>query len=1623
MQNDDKLNELIGYQDYLKKVNNPNQTDARLSGLIGYDAYQRKQTENNPVQSHAMAVNKERQAANAYARIRAGKMAAGDHKHSASAKVAPGAWAANRGSEEAQTKRLLDEAENTVFYDDFGGQFSANYTLGELTVETNLAWNKYLEQPTYKNRQRAQELDQALQQFTANNQDALDDEGVRAGWISKSMAGYLPQLKGRLAYGVSGAVSAAPVGAAAGSVIPGVGTAVGAAWAAKAGIAASQGKYSYQSMRGAAYRNMLQLGADEETALAAANDEAVLSAMIEMADTGIDIATLGIGSVLKSVFKAGAKEASKSAGKKLISTLARYGVNIGAEAGQELIQEGVTISNEKRLQNENTDGGIGRLVSGTASTIGRAFTGEGAENLENRDRMITSAKEGAKIAAMLGGGTIMATEVANAANAAKQGVIHSGSLYQQIKEKMLQAGYSEDAAARVLEGARIEPEAASQEEVNTYVVDSISKSRFVENPVISNDNKPNLHIGIINEKTANEIQNEYGINLHGYQHILNDNDLRHIYNRHGPHTNEKYPVTIDDLQAIPFIIENADNIYFAEKDNEKAGIYYKYRHNGVTYYLEQIIDEDKTLHNKQMIKVGAGEVPDIPELKRAIANKRSVSPAPDKAANAVPRMYVQDVRDDASLTPTVPQSASDVNSSMLGNGFGAGRPDDTGGNQERRFITNAMTKDAKQGSAGMQETRDIAFEQSGSNRRTVGFGESLELANQYIEQNGGADVVYDAFMGSETESMSSTDDAVIIALLRKYSQDGNHSRAGALAAKYAQLVSDQARALNMQKLLLRLSPEGALIQAERIINTANKKNDTKYTLTEQDRANILALGQAMQDKAIPDTSKLSPDMQQWFAKLKEKTDAGEIDFQDAVTAKYTVIVSNRLPSSVRQKFRSLQRIRMLANFRTQLRNIAGNLTLAAGETAAQPFTKAADKLLSLMTGQNTATISLSGVATGAKNEFGKALAEKQLGIDTVRNNRGKDSSDLGIVGKTWNPDMVNGKPVKALYKVLNSADELVGTMLRLGDAPFFGAYYQNTLNQMVQAQRLTEPTPEIIQAAIESALRRTFQDDNLLTKKLEELRNTGWLFGDTIAPYVKTPTNVVKVTAEYSPAGLTEALIKTFAGENSLRALQARGENTLGMQRQIAELFGRGMVGSGMILLGIMLPFLAGDDSEEERDAKDRLWLSTKGGMENSIRIGDVYFDVSPLQTITSAYLVGASASKGNFDWAKALTIASHIGSGALEMPVLQGVRDIVTGAYETDDIALGILGLLLEGGTQTIPFASLAGQISSAADPYVRTTVSGKKGVAKVLEENLVNPLKMLTPVGRKSLPIKYDTLGNPIQNTASSNGFSKFFNAAINPLNTSRAQETLVTKEIDRLIEARGGSSILPTNAPATIGDNNIDYRLSIEEKQEWQKVQGQTFNQIMTDLLERDEYQEADDSVKTEMLTKAADMAYDTAKGEFLEGRGAEYEGTVERFDALKNQGVPYAVSVIYYVKLKNCKTEAEKHRLLFEATDINKETKTKLDNVLVGLTRNIGVERSEIDFTDEESFVISQMSNKGQRNWQTFKEAGYTPEQYVQIYEIAATNSMKKDEKIEYFMGKYNWTYGEAAAVYKAANASK
>ena len=273
---------------------------------------------------------------------------------------------------------------------DFESQWRANYRSNELSREADKAMSKYLNNPTEENKQIAYAYDAFVKEYMKNNEKALDDENVKASWLTKSMAGYLPQFKDQIVPEVIGGTVGALVGGAVGA--PSAGMAIGS------GIGTFS--QSYDTIRGSVYRTLLAEGVDEEIARDAANDEALVSSLIESGETAVSWLVAGGGKALSAI--GGAAQASVAKGSTNAATKFVAGLATKASTkATNLAASKAAAEVTKPLWSKGLRVAVG-IVGNGASEYLEEFT-QGAVSEANREKALASID---KEIGQYGGGNI-----------------------------------------------------------------------------------------------------------------------------------------------------------------------------------------------------------------------------------------------------------------------------------------------------------------------------------------------------------------------------------------------------------------------------------------------------------------------------------------------------------------------------------------------------------------------------------------------------------------------------------------------------------------------------------------------------------------------------------------------------------------------------------------------------------------------------------------------------------------------------------------------------------------------------------------------------------------------------------------------------------------------------------------------------------------------------------------------------------------------------------------------------------------------------------------------------------------------------------------------------------------
>ena len=345
---------------------------------------------------------------------------------------------ANRLSETLDWMDYVDKYVGKTYEDNFSGQYSANRMIGRLSQDSSLYWNAYLDDPTEENRRMAETADELIERSSIVNGRALDDDGEMP-WITKDLANYAPQFWDQMKYGAGGAIAGAAL-------------TMGNPFGAKAGYVAGSAAYGYQTMRGAAFRELIKAGMDEDTARAAANDEAVISSLIEAGDAIKDIVLLGTGSVIDLATKGGATAVknwlSKAAGKnvvtKLLTALGKYALNAGGEYLEESTQEAVSIANQER----DTSGILDLAARAISVYAGAMMDKED----EHRDQIQEAGMGGLRLGLMTGGAQMVGNAAVGSAVGNIRAEMEVGELRPKLREltaKTLELNQNDKNALRV----------------------------------------------------------------------------------------------------------------------------------------------------------------------------------------------------------------------------------------------------------------------------------------------------------------------------------------------------------------------------------------------------------------------------------------------------------------------------------------------------------------------------------------------------------------------------------------------------------------------------------------------------------------------------------------------------------------------------------------------------------------------------------------------------------------------------------------------------------------------------------------------------------------------------------------------------------------------------------------------------------------------------------------------------------------------------------------------------------------------------------------------------------------------------------------------------------------------
>ena len=636
-------------------------------------------------------------------------------------------------------------------------------------------------------------------------------------------------------------------------------------------------------------------------------------------------------------------------------------------------------------------------------------------------------------------------------------------------------------------------------------------------------------------------------------------------------------------------------------------------------------------------------------------------------------------------------------------------------------------------------------------------------------------------------------------------KEGRIDEAIKLTEKISVAGSRAGQSVQAMSLWAKTTPEGAVRQAQKIIDDYNKTARKKLPkLTEEQAKTIIEMAEDIQ-------------------KLNGTTAKGNISIgnreQDVATAKLMKYLGELVPQSAGNKLKTLRNISLLLNGKTFARNITGNAIFSGMENAVtKPIAAGIDKITSLFTNKRTRVMpQFKDYGQGLKQGFMEGVEDVNLGIDTRKG-----------IGQRF--DLPQRRSFDNPF--FGGLEKSLDFSLRVPDRAFYQATFNESLANQLKAAGTDKITEEMLNIANQEALESVYQNNGQIASMVSGLRKglnqagiKDFGLGDALIPYAQTPANVAQQGINYSPLGFFNAIKSGINGN----------------QRQATLDAARAITGSGIIGAGYK-GSQNGLFTENIEDYKTRKNYEALGIRPNQIILpnGSV-MSYSQLQPLAAPLATGAILNdvKGG-DYMQAMD--KGIGTLA-DLGMLRGITDF-TKDYNDDGIASAITNTITSIPSQFI--GTGINQINTYIDPYQRETYSPNP-----IMQGL-NQARAKTPFLSKTLPKKYDVAGREIEKYEGKNFASKAFDNFLNPVFVNKPKDDLVLQEVAALYEVTGEKGGLLNVPEKKIKlDDGTTKQLSGKEFSEYSKLLGEVSYRGYEKIMNTQRYLNADDSTRLKLL----------------------------------------------------------------------------------------------------------------------------------------------------------------------------
>lgn len=761
--------------------------------------------------------------------------------------------------------------------------------------------------------------------------------------------------------------------------------------------------------------------------------------------------------------------------------------------------------------------------------------------------------------------------------------------------------------------------------------------------------------------------------------------------------------------------------------------------------------------------------------------------------------------------------------------------------------TRKHYKSIMQSSNTSPEAKAIAKELIGSDTYIPDSNaRQLATADNRIMSNGADnEAVTLATKVKNNDKITADDIAVGERLIDYYSKTGEKEKLQDAIQNVALAGTQAGQTVQAMSLINRQTPQGQAVYLSKVVDRMNKeiKKRTK--------------GKGQQFN-------LTPEMLDKITNSSKENLEKNIDEVARELAK-------QVPKTTMEKIDSWRYFSMLANPRTHIRNIIGNLSMASVQRIKNKVAGGLEAIAQKtgMIDKRTKTLKPASKEVKA---FAKADVENVLG--RLNNESKFDTKNLiQQYQRTFKSNLLENTLGK-LYNLNSKALEAEDT---------FGlkSAYRKAMADYMTANKLTEKdlTAGTKEAdtklenarkyAIQQAQEATFHQYSSVASLLNTLENKNKatkLLTGAIIPFKKTPINVAKTGIEYSPIGIVKSFTTDIA---KLR----KGDINV---NQYIDNLAKGLTGTGITLAGYALA-QAGilSASGDEDDQKNQYYQQDRGNQSFSLKIGDKTYSLDWLSPTAIPLFIGAQLNDNVKNAGEEQTtedmldkISNSIDAMAsamnpmIEMSMLSGVASAVKSFAQGDAQFFQNLAINSAKSYVNQFFPTLGGQIAKMVDDTERTTTSTKQNMFAKAVDSTGRQILNKIPFASKLLPAKTDVWGNELKREP--NKLYRALQQAVFPWTEKTLKSTNVDNSISDLYERTGDNSVLPNtsiNKDFTI--NSEKYRLTSDEYANYKKQYGKTSYNLLNKLTSSSEYKNMTDEQKTKAISEIYSYANEKNK----------------------------------------------------------------------------------------------------------------------------------------------------------------